>query len=346
MTSLPHRAPPVQIGSYTLANPWILAPMAGVSEMPFRVLARELGASAAPTELVSAKGLLYGQARTQRYVEHDASEQPFWVQIFGSDVESMVAGANKAHELGAKIIDVNMGCPVRKVTKNGAGSGLLVDPPRAAELVRQLVRQTPMPITVKIRTGWDAHSLNFTEMVQRLADAGCSAIAMHGRTRAQGYSGKANWDHIARLVEASPIPVIGNGDAFTADDARRMMAQTGCHAVMIGRGALGNPWVFAELTKALEGPVTPKERWRVVYAHLQAHMKHIGDATRAIRRFRPHLMWYARGLTGAANFRANISTIEEYDALIDRCEPFYTQAQHGGPTSSQDIEFEVKQALG
>lgn len=334
------------IGPYTIANPWVLAPMAGVSERPFRVLARELGAAAAPTELVSAKGLLYGQARTQRYVDHDPSEQPFWVQIFGSDVPSMVAGANKAVELGAKIIDVNMGCPVRKVTKNGAGSGLLVDPPRAAELVRQMVRNTPAPITVKIRTGWDAHSLNFTEMVQRLADAGCSAIAMHARTRAQGYSGQANWDHIARLVEASPIPVIGNGDAYTAGDARRMMAQTGCQAVMIGRGALGNPWIFAELTGALDGPVTPEERWRVVFSHLQAHMKHIGDATRAIRRFRPHLMWYARGLTGAAQFRATMSTIEDYDALIARCEPFYTQAHTTRAIPDQDIEFEVKQALG
>lgn len=334
------------IGPFGFANPWILAPMAGVSEMPFRVLARSLGASAAPTELVSAKGLLYGQARTQRYLTHDPSEQPFWVQIFGSDVPSMVAGANRAHELGAKIIDINMGCPVRKVTKNGAGSGLLVDPPRAAELVRQLVRQTPMPITVKIRTGWDAQSTNFTEMVARLADAGCSAIAMHARSRAQGYSGQANWDHIARLVEVSPIPVIGNGDAFTAADARRMLAQTGCQAVMIGRGALGNPWIFAELTGALAGPVAPAERWRVVHAHLMAHIAHNDDVTRAIRRFRPHLMWYARGLTGAASFRANITTIEDLDALVARCEPFYTQAHCAGTPSSQDIEFEVKTALG
>jgi len=334
------------IGPYAFANPWILAPMAGVSEMPFRVLARRLGASAAPTELVSAKGLLYGQARTQRYVEHDPCEQPFWVQIFGSDVPSMVAGAIRAHELGAKIIDVNMGCPVRKVTKNGAGSGLLVDPPRAAALVREMVRQTSTPITVKIRTGWDAHSLNFEEMVQRLADVGCSAIAMHGRTRAQGYSGQANWDHISRLVEASPIPVIGNGDAFTAADARRMMSQTGCAAVMIGRGALGNPWIFAELTGKQVGPPTPQQRWAVVYEHLQAHLRHVDDLTRGIRRFRPHLMWYARGLTGAASFRANITTIEDYDALIARCEPFFTQAQCSEAIAGQDIEFEVKQALG
>lgn len=335
-----------RIGPYTLANPWILAPMAGVSEMPFRVLARRLGAAAAPTELVSAKGLIYGQARTQRYVEHAPSEQPFWVQIFGSDIESMVAGANRAHELGAKIIDVNMGCPVRKVTKNGAGSGLLTDPPRAAALVEAMVRQTSVPITVKIRTGWDAHSLNFSEMACRLADAGCSAIAMHGRTRAQGYSGKANWDHIKRLVDTSPIPVIGNGDAFTPDDARRMLSETGCAAVMIGRGALGNPWIFAELTGRQVGPPTPAQRWALVSEHLHAHLKHVDDVTRGIRRFRPHLMWYARGLTGAAQFRANINAIEDLGALLARCEPFYTQAQCLAANEGEDIEFEVKQALG
>ena len=346
MTHLP--AAPLHIGPHTLANPWILAPMAGVSEMPFRRLARRLGAAAAPTELVSAKGLLYGQARTQRYLLHHEDEQPFWVQIFGSDVPSMVAGARRAHELGAKIIDINMGCPVRKVTKNGAGSGLLCDPPRAAALVRAMHQETGLPITVKIRAGWDADSLNYVEMTQRLADAGCCAIAMHARTRAQGYSGHANWGHIARLVQASPIPVIGNGDAYTAADARRMLTQTGCAAVMIGRGALGNPWVFAELTGSQAGRPTPAARWALVAEHLAQHLAHSEDPLRGIRRFRPHLMWYARGLVGAAQFRAKISTIDDYEELTALCAPFYSQAAAppGSPEAGAEIEFEVKHALG
>lgn len=318
--------------------------MAGVSEKPFRRLARKMGASAAPTELVSAKGLLYGQTRTQQYLDHDADEDPFWVQLFGGEADAMVAGGRRAVELGAKILDINMGCPVRKVTRHGAGSGLLCDPPRAAQLVAAMVRELGVPVTVKIRAGWDAHSLNYREMADRLADAGCSALAMHARTRAQAYSGHANWDLIADLVAHAKVPVIGNGDAFTAQDARRMLAQTGCAAVMVGRGALGNPWIFAELARPHQAPPTAEERWLLIAAHLAAHVAHVGDVTRAVRRFRPHLMWYARGLTGAAKFRSAITQIEDLAELEDACARFFLSAQRDA--LEEPAEFELSNALG
>lgn len=335
----------MKVGPYELENPWILAPMAGVSEMPFRRLARGLGAAAAPTELVSAKGLLYGQARTQQYLTHHADEAPFWVQLFGGDEASMVAGGARAVELGAKVLDVNMGCPVRKVTRHGAGSSLLCDPPRAAALVAAMVRELQVPVTVKIRAGWDAHSLNYVEVAQRLADAGCAAVAMHARTRAQAYSGVADWNLIADLVANCPIPVIGNGDAFDAARARALLQQTGCAAVMVGRGALGNPWIFDELTRPGAAPPTPAQRWALVLRHLEAHLDHVGDARRGVRRFRQHLMWYARGLKHAAKFRARVVEIEDLSELREQCAAFFTaalpeQAPEGEP------EFELANALG
>lgn len=335
----------MQIGPYTLDNPWILAPMAGVSEMPFRRLARELGASAAPTELVSAKGLLYGQARTEQYLKHDADEAPFWVQLFGGDEASMVAGGAKAVELGAKILDINMGCPVRKVTRHGAGSSLLCDPPRAAGLVAAMVRELQVPVTVKIRAGWDAHSLNYVEMTQRLADAGCAAVAMHARTRAQAYSGVADWRLVADLVAHSPIPVIGNGDAFDAARARALLQETGCAAVMVGRGALGNPWIFAELAQRQHAAPTPAQRWALILRHLTAHLEHVGDERRGVRRFRQHLMWYARGLKNAAKFRARVVEIDDVQELLAHCAAFFGVAlPELAPVD--EPEFALANALG
>lgn len=327
--------------------------MAGVSEMPFRVLARRMGAGAAPTELVSAKGLLYGQSRTARYLTHDPIvETPFWVQIFGGEPDVMAEGAERAVELGAHIIDINMGCPVKKVTKCGAGSALLTDPMRARAIVEAIVKRTSHPVTVKIRTGWDDHSINCVEMAKALADGGCSAVAMHGRTRAQGYSGKADWSLIARLVEHAPIPVIGNGDIVTAADAHRMLRETGCAAVMIGRGALGNPWLFQELVCSDDPstqpfvPPTPQERWSVIAAHFQQHLLFVGDTLQGIRRFRSHLMWYAHGLYGAAAFRQHVTQIDDLETLLPACEKFFASAHCGYERTSEFPECDTRTALG
>jgi len=300
----------MRIGPFTLADPWILAPMAGVSNMPFRLIAREMGAAAAVTELVSCKGLSYRQKKSAHFLTHDDSEQPFWVQLFGGEVEAMGTGAERAVELGAAIIDINMGCPVRKVTKSGAGVALMQDAERAARIVTEIGRRTGVPVTAKIRSGWDAHTVNAVEVARTLADAGCAAIAIHPRTRAQKYSGSADWSVIADVVAAVDIPVIGNGDVRTPEDAHRMLRETGCAAVMIGRAAMGNPWIFAQLAHDAPPP-TPAERWQVVERHLAAHIEFVGDQLRALRSFRPQLMWYSHGLCGAHAFRRGVSRVED-----------------------------------
>ncbi|MEM7495621.1 MAG: tRNA dihydrouridine synthase DusB, partial [Myxococcota bacterium] len=240
----------LRIGPYGIDPPYILAPMAGVSQMPFRVLARSFGAGLAPTELISAKGLLHRNQRTLHYLIRDvARETPHCVQLFGGDPAVMAQAARACVDEGADIIDINMGCPVRKVTKTGAGSALLCDTTRAADVVAAIRRAVPptAAVTAKLRAGWDADQINCVEMAQALQQTGCQAVALHARTRAQGYSGTADWDLIGRVKQAVRIPVIGNGDVATVADAHAMQARTGCDGVMIGRGALGNPWIFQQL---------------------------------------------------------------------------------------------------
>jgi nifR3 family TIM-barrel protein len=264
------------IGPFELRNPFVLAPMAGVSEQPFRVLAFRMGAALCPTELVSAQGLMRANARTVRYLRHDANiEQPYSLQIFGGEPEVMAEAARIGQEWGAQIIDINMGCPVKKVTRNGAGSALLCDPPRAARMVRLIREVTGLPVTCKIRSGWDAQQKNYLSMAEHLEDAGCAALAVHPRTRSQGYSGSADWSVIADLkAHVGRMPIIGNGDVKSPADAQRMLETTGCDFVMIGRGALGNPWIFRELTGG-DAP-SPEERCALVQEHFRDHVEFVG----------------------------------------------------------------------
>jgi nifR3 family TIM-barrel protein len=316
----------LRLGPYQLKAPWILAPMAGVSEMPFRLIVRDMGAGAAPTELVSAKGLAFGHKKSERYLAHDASERPFWVQLFGGEPEAMAHGAERAAELGAEIIDVNMGCPVRKVTRCGGGAALMQDVPRATRIVEAIIARTGLPVTAKLRAGWDARTANAVEVGIALAEAGCAAVAIHARTRAQGYSGQADWSLIARMVREVPLPIIGNGDARTAAQAERMQRETGCAGVMIGRGAMGYPWVFRQLDTGDHREPSRAERWRVVREHLNAHVTFVGNELAAVRRFRPHLMCYARGLRGASAFRREVTRIEDIGRLRVCCETFFEGA--------------------
>jgi len=333
------------IGPYALRNPFVLAPMAGVSEQPFRVLAFRMGAALCPTELVSAQGLMRANARTVRYLRHDAEvECPYSLQIFGGEPEVMARAAVIGQQWGAQIIDINMGCPVKKVTRNGAGSALLCDPPRAAEIVRAIGAATGLPVTAKIRSGWDASRRNYLEMAAALADAGCAALAVHPRTRAQGYSGRADWGVIADLKRnVRSMTIIGNGDVKTPDDARRMLETTGCDLVMIGRGALGNPWIFREL---LGGPPpAPDERCAVVLGHFQEHVRFVGEELGAVRSFRKHLAWYAHGLRGAASFRNEVNQLiraEEVEAAVRR---FFAGAQ-ADATSTEEQDVDYRAALG
>ena len=335
----------LSIGSYSLRNPWILAPMAGVSEMPFRVIAFEMGAALCPTELVSSQGLMRATPRTLKYVRHDPEvERPYALQIFGGEPEVMAKSAVIGKQFGAQIIDINMGCPVKKVTKTQAGSALLCDVPRAAEIVSRIIDATGLPVTAKIRTGWDAHSRNYLDVGNALQEAGCAALAMHGRTRAQGYSGHADWSAIADLKRnVTKMPIIGNGDVKTVADANRMLQETGCDAVMIGRGALGNPWIFRELTGG--PPPTAAERGAMVLRHFRAHVEFVGDPLNAVRSFRKHLAWYAHGLRGASAFRNQVNTFDDAAAVERAIEAFFGQAVvEEGDAGEQELDYRT--ALG
>jgi tRNA-dihydrouridine synthase B len=336
----------LQIGPYTLPNPYILAPMAGVSEKPFRVIAFRMGAALCPTELVSSQGLMRANQRTLKYLRFDPEvERPYSLQLFGGDPEAMARAAVQGKEYGARIIDINMGCPVKKVTKNGAGSALLCEPARAAEIVLRIRIATGLPVTCKIRSGWDDQNRNYLQMAGALFEAGCAALAVHPRTRAQGYSGKADWGVIADLKRHfSDRTIIGNGDVKTPADARRMLESTGCDFVMIGRGALGNPWIFRELAGG--PPPTPEERCEGVLEHFRAHVDFVGDPLGAVRSFRKHMAWYAHGLFGAAAFRAEVNALDtpgEVEAAVRR---FFVSARVdlAAPEEEQDVDYRA--ALG
>jgi nifR3 family TIM-barrel protein len=334
----------VQIGPHRIDPPFLLAPMAGVSEMPFRVLALELGAGLATTELISASGIKYKNRRTRQYMTFDRQkERPYSIQLFGGQPDVMAEAARAAWEHGADIIDINMGCPVRKVTGTGAGSALSCDPPRAADIIRAMraAVDDKVPITAKIRAGWDEKSINCVEMAKTLEDAGCAALALHARTRAAGYSGTANWDLIGHVKQAVKMPVIGNGDVLSWADARRMRQHTGCDAVMIGRGALGNPWVFASARAGQDlPPPTPTERLALIRRHFVEHrafhetlddeeerrLLRTPPVLMATKTFRQHLVWYSRGLVGGKEFRKSVLTLEEPTQVEDRIEEFFGAA--------------------
>lgn len=343
--------PPLTIGQYTIDVPVILAPMAGVSEAPFRVMARELGAGLAPTELVSAKALKYANPRTEGYLRRHPTEQPFAVQIFGGEPDAMAIAAEKVVERGAQIIDINMGCPVKKVTRSGAGSALMCDPERAAAIITSVRRAVgdAVPVTAKIRAGWDDESVNAPEFGRRLEDAGVAAIAIHGRTRQQGYTGRSDWALIRRLCDAVSVPVIANGDIFSPLDADRVIAETGCRGVMIGRGALGNPWCFARFAAGRRGSPMPAwpsaaQRCATIGAHFEAHLEHVGDANRAVRKFRQHLIWYSRGYRTGAVFRERAIQLEEPDAVRDEIDAFFSRA---APINLDEAPiYDARRALG
>jgi nifR3 family TIM-barrel protein len=351
------------IGPFTLRNRFILAPMAGVSEKPFRVIAFQLGAALCPTELISAQGLFRINTRTLRYLRYDpAVEVPYSLQLFGGEPEVMARAAVIAKQYGAQIIDINMGCPVKKVTKSGAGSAMMCDPVRAGEVVRQIREATGLPVTAKIRSGWDANARNFLEMADALGAAGVAALACHPRTRAQGYAGKADWEVLKALKAhvGNRFPVIGNGDVKKPADAVRMLEETGVDYVMIGRGALGNPWIFREL---LGGPApTNEERCALVLRHFREHLVFSSEGRvqkadvvidperselMALRSFRNHLAWYAHGLFGASAFRGRINTLEARADVEGAVEQFFLGARVDQSAADEDQgDIDYRSALG
>lgn len=309
----------LQIGNVTLDNNLILAPMAGVSDLPFRVLCREQGAGLVCMEMVSAKAILYKNRNTEELLTVDPGEHAVSLQLFGSDPDIISEMAKQIEERPFDILDINMGCPVPKVVNNGDGSALMKDPILAGEIIEKTVRAIHKPVTVKIRKGFDEAHINAVEMAHVAQESGAAAIAVHGRTREQYYSGKADWDIIRQVKEAVSIPVIGNGDLRTAEDVTAMAEQTGCDGFMIARGAEGNPWIFRQILHYFEtGEKLPKPDFSEVTDMLLRHAKmqlaFKGEYT-GIREIRKHAAWYTAGYRNSSRLRGMINEIETYEQL-------------------------------
>jgi nifR3 family TIM-barrel protein len=326
----------MRIGPHTFSGRFFLAPLAGVSDRPFRAICREMGAAFAYTEMVSAHGLVHGTSQTLSYLDRDPAEVPFAVQIFAAEPEVLARGAEAAVAAGAGIVDINMACPVRKVCGTGAGAALAREPAAVEAAVREVVRAAGVPVTVKIRAGWDDATVNCVEVARAAEAGGASAVALHGRTRSQGYSGKADWALIRAVKEAVGIPVLGSGDVWSASDALRMRRDTGCDAVLVARGACGNPWIFRDLRAAEDGRDMPgapgRDEWvDVVMRHVELQVEHrarqhagedpAAAEGHAVRELRKHLLWYTRGLKGGVHFRrdaTSASTARGVRELLDR----------------------------
>lgn len=307
------------IGNVKLDNPLVLAPMAGVTDLPFRVLCKEQGAGLICMEMISAKAILYNNKNTRALMEIHPAEHPVSMQLFGSDPEIMSQIAARVEEHPFDILDINMGCPVPKVVNNGEGSALMRQPELVREIVSKTVKAIKKPVTVKIRKGFDDSHVNAVEIAKIIEDCGAAAVAVHGRTREQYYSGKADWEIIRKVKEAVSIPVIGNGDVNTPGKARQMMELTGCDGVMIARGAQGNPWIFSRTLHYLEtGEELPRPtRSEVVdtmLRHARMQLEYKGDYT-GIREMRKHIAWYTAGFPHSARLRSAINEIETYGEL-------------------------------
>lgn len=309
----------IKIGNVELKNPCVLAPMAGVTDLPFRLLCLEQGAGLLCMEMVSAKAIAYHNKNTEALLYTDPSEHPVSLQLFGADPDIISEMAKYIEERPFDILDLNMGCPVPKVVKNGEGSALMKNPALVREIVTKTVRATKKPVTVKIRKGFDDSCVNAVEIARIAEDSGAAAVAVHGRTREQFYSGKADWEIIRQVKEAVSIPVIGNGDVTSPQTAKALMEETGCDAVMIGRAARGNPWIFGKTARYLEtGELLPdptaEEIHRMILRHCALDVACRGELA-AMREMRKHVAWYTAGLPGCARLRAKVNEIEEREAL-------------------------------
>lgn len=324
----------MQIGNVTLAGRMVLAPMAGVTDRAFRQICREHGAALTVTEMVSAKALTYGDKKTPKLLSLAENEHPAAAQIFGHEPETMAEGAKIAREVsGCDIIDINMGCPAPKIAGNGDGSALMRDPALAARVIEAVARAVDVPVTVKFRKGWDEKSVNCVDFARMAEQAGAAAIAVHGRTRAQQYSGNADWDAIAAVKQAVSIPVIANGDVAVPEDAVRILEHTGADAVMVGRGALGDPWIFERANALFETGVCPPlppfaERIDTAVRQIELAAEQKGERV-AMLEARRHVNWYLKGQSGLKAFKMRICALERLEELYPLAEELKRAAKNG-----------------
>jgi len=318
----------MNIGSLKLKNPIISAPMAGISDLPYRLIMKRHGAALVFTEMISANGLFFNGKATRELLNSRAEEHPLGVQLFGDDPERLAEAVKQVEDCG-ELIDLNLGCPVRKVIRSGSGSALLREPDKVARIVSAIRQATSRPLTIKFRSGWDHDSINFLEIARIATEEGVDAVTLHPRTRSQMFGGQADWQQIKRLKEALSVPVIGSGDLFSAECIKTMFEQTGCDAVMIGRGGYGNPWIISQALDLLAGRPTTQptaaERLAAAQAHFELSLETFGPH-KTLGQMRKHLCWYVRGMENAAGFRAQVNQTKTTIEMSDLLEGFFADA--------------------
>lgn len=320
----------LKVGNVVLENNILLAPMAGITDLPFRKIVENFNPGLVTTEMISSKAILYNDEKTKKLMNMDGEKRPVAVQIFGSDTQAMGYASEYVSNI-ADIVDINMGCPAPKVTKNGDGSSLLQDLKKAKEVIEAVVQNSAKPVTLKFRTGWDKEHIVATEIAKIAEDCGISAITVHGRTRTEYYSGRADLKLIKEVKKSVSIPVIGNGDIIDEESAKIMFEETGVDGIMIGRGTLGNPWIFKKIKYFLETgeklqEISKEEKLEIIKEHFMLELREKGEYT-AVREFRKHIAYYTKNMANSSEFRNNINSIESARELIEKLDDFFKGGQ-------------------